>query len=300
MTSTPDADRESGSVGPRAGREFLIGIDSDGCVFDTMGVKHKECFIPQFIEHYGLGPVEGPARETAEFANLLSKWRGINRFPGYLMTLEMLAEHPEVVRGGFSVPTAPGLKAWVAREKKPGNPTLAAEVERTGDPDLGRALRWSEAVNRAIEATVQDVPPFPLVRECLEMMADRAKVVVISSTPGEALDREWEQHGLRGFVARIAGQEQGAKREVLAAESAGFDRSKVLMIGDAPGDHDAAVKNGALFYPIEPGREEESWRRLHDEALSRFFAGTYAGDYMNEQVARFVAGLPDTPPWKRS
>ena len=46
------------------------------------------------------------------------------------------------------------------------------------------------------------------------------------------------------------------------------------------------------------GFEDESWRRFHEEALPRFFAGTYAGDYMAEQVARFEALLPETPPWK--
>ncbi|WP_435018926.1 HAD family hydrolase [Tundrisphaera sp. TA3] len=300
MTSTSAADQPMGPAPGREGRDFFIGIDSDGCVFDTMGVKHKECFIPEFIEHFGLHPVADHAREAAEFANLLSKWRGINRFHGYLMVLELLAEHPGVAGSGFEVPKAEGLKAWLERERKPGNPTLAAEVARTGDPDLALTLRWSEAVNRSIERTVRDVPPFPLVRECLGRMAGRAEVVVISSTPGEALDREWEQHDLRKYVARIAGQEQGAKVEVLAAASRGFDRSKVLMMGDAPGDHQAALKNGALFYPIEPGHEAESWRRLHDEALPRFFDGTYAGAYMDEQVRRFEAGLPDTPPWKRS
>ena len=29
--------------------EFFVAIDSDGCVFDTMEVKWKECFIPQTI-----------------------------------------------------------------------------------------------------------------------------------------------------------------------------------------------------------------------------------------------------------
>mgnify|MGYP001014095918 FL=1 len=29
--------------------EFLIAIDSDGCAFDTMEIKHKECFIPNII-----------------------------------------------------------------------------------------------------------------------------------------------------------------------------------------------------------------------------------------------------------
>ncbi len=32
--------------------EFFVGIDSDGCAFDTMEVKHKECFIPNIIRYY--------------------------------------------------------------------------------------------------------------------------------------------------------------------------------------------------------------------------------------------------------
>src|SRR5664280_3570059 len=28
----------------------FIGIDSDGCVFDAMEIKHKECFIPATIK----------------------------------------------------------------------------------------------------------------------------------------------------------------------------------------------------------------------------------------------------------
>ena len=34
--------------------EFLVGIDSDGCAFDTMELKHKECFIPNTINYWGL------------------------------------------------------------------------------------------------------------------------------------------------------------------------------------------------------------------------------------------------------
>ena len=26
--------------------DFFVGIDSDGCAFDTMEIKHKECFAP--------------------------------------------------------------------------------------------------------------------------------------------------------------------------------------------------------------------------------------------------------------
>jgi hypothetical protein len=71
------------------------------------------------------------------------------------------------------------------------------------------------------------------------------------------------------------------------------------MVGDAPGDLKAAQANGALFYPVIPGEEEDSWRRFHEEAIKRFLAGTYAGDYERELLAAFDAALPSEPPWKR-
>ena len=71
----------------------------------------------------------------------------------------------------------------------------------------------------------------------------------------------------------------------------------MLMIGDAPGDYRAARGNGALFYPINPGDEEASWKRLHDEALERFFAGSYAGDYETGLVHEFESHLPEQPAW---
>ena len=76
-----------------------------------------------------------------------------------------------------------------------------------------------------------------------------------------------------------------------------YPADKVLMIGDAPGDHKAAKANGVLFYPILPGREEASWERLHSEALGRFFDGNYAGDYEASLFAEFDASLPEHPSW---
>jgi phosphoglycolate phosphatase-like HAD superfamily hydrolase len=283
----------------RKSHEFFIGIDSDGCAFDTMEVKHKECFIPNIIEYFGLAAVSKYAREAAEFVNLYSHWRGINRFPALTMSFDLLAERPEVVRRGFRVPSVAGVRSWIERETKLANPTLKAEVAATKDPDLALAYEWSEAVNRKVGDIVRNVPPFPFVRESIQAMAGKADVMVVSATPGEALNREWEEHGLKELVALIAGQEMGSKKEHLAMATGGrYDRARVLMIGDAPGDRKAAEANGVLFYPIDPGQEDESWQRFYDEALPRFFAGTYAGNYMARQVARFETVLPETPPWK--
>ena len=279
--------------------DFFIGIDSDGCVFDTMEVKHKECFIPNMIRFYDLAAICKYARETFEWINLYSKWRGTNRFPGLVMTIDLLAERPEVLRRRPRLPALAGLREWIGRETKLANPTLRAEVAATSDKDLALALEWSEAVNRSIEEIVREVPPFPFVRESLANMRGKADVMVVSATPREALEREWDEHGLREHVALIAGQECGSKKEHLALTAVGrYEPAHVLMVGDAPGDWNAAKANGVLFYPIDPGFEDASWQRFFEEALPRFFAGKFVGEYMDAQVERFEALLPDRPPWR--
>ena len=145
--------------------DFFVGIDSDGCAFDTMEVKHKECFIPNIVQYYELGAVSKYVRETAEFINLYSHWRGINRFPGLVLTIDMLAERSQVAGRHFHLPSLKGLRDWIHRETKLANPALKAEVSATGDPDLTLALAWSEAVNKSIGQIVKKVPPFPFVRE---------------------------------------------------------------------------------------------------------------------------------------
>ena len=53
--------------------DYLVGIDSDGCAFDTMELKHKECFIPNIINYWELQGVSKYAREASEFVNCLWK-----------------------------------------------------------------------------------------------------------------------------------------------------------------------------------------------------------------------------------
>ena len=279
------------------GSEFFIGIDSDGCVFDSMEIKQKECFAPMFVKHNGLQAVSKYARQVWEFVNLYSKTRGANRFPALALALDLLRDRAEVQARSVHVPSYPALDEWMARETKLGNATLAAEVER-GNDGLAQVKVWSDAVNTQIADIVHGVPPFPLVRECLDEALGQADLMVISQTPCDALEREWAEHELAKFVKVIAGQEIGTKTEHLQFTTAGkYPADKVLMIGDAPGDHKAAKANGVLFYPVLPGHEETSWELLHGEALERFFAGTYAGDYEAKLFAEFDACLPERPSW---
>ena len=78
-----------------------------------------------------------------------------------------------------------------------------------------------------------------------------------------------------------------------------YEKNHILMIGDAPGDMEAARANDALFYPINPGDEIESWKRFIDEAFDKFINGEYAGRYEEKLIAQFDSCLPELPPWKQ-
>jgi phosphoglycolate phosphatase-like HAD superfamily hydrolase len=277
--------------------DYLVGIDSDGCAFDTMELKHKECFIPNIINFWGLQGVSKYAREAAEFVNLYSKSRGINRFPALVEALEWTNKRPEVKARGIKVDIPQSLLDWMQRETKLGNPALEKEVQRTGDPDLKRTLDWSKAINEAIGGMVRGVPPFPFVRQSMERLSVWADILVVSATPHEALEREWEEHDLAKYTVAICGQEIGTKKESLGPAKK-YPANHALMIGDAPGDHQAAVANHALFFPINPGAEEASWQRFYEEGIERFLSGRFAGDYQAALLAEFDRCLPDQPPWR--
>jgi phosphoglycolate phosphatase-like HAD superfamily hydrolase len=286
--------------------KFFVGIDSDGCAFDTMGIKQRECFCPWLIAYFGLQPVAQAARECKDFADLFSKTRGANRHKTVKRIIaELLPNHPMTKSRGFKVPQYPHYFAWVDDPKSLlSNDGLKKAIDEAAGPEAKRELElvlaWSERVNWAIEETVKAMPPFPYVRESLVKIQPSADVIVVSATPGEALIREWEEHDIAKYAAIIAGQEMGTKAQHLEYATKGkYGKDHILMIGDAPGDMKAAKVNNALFYPVNPGDEIESWKRLHDEASDKFINGKYAGGYEERLIAEFDAYLPERPPWEK-
>jgi phosphoglycolate phosphatase-like HAD superfamily hydrolase len=293
----PDVTAAFSTFQPR--HAFFVGIDSDGCIFDTMELKHKECFAPAAIRFFGLQAVSKYARECWEFVNLYSKDRGVNRWPALVKVLDLLRERPEVKARGATIPEVRAIRDFIASGVPLDNANLRKRIEQTGDATLRHALEWSLAVNAAIADMVKNVPPFPFVRESLARLVERADVIVVSQTPTEALLREWQEHDLARYAAMICGQELGTKAEHIRLAAAGrYAPNRMLMIGDAPGDLKAARANNALFYPINPGREEASWERFHEEAIDRFFSGRFTADYERERINEFDAHLPEKPPWE--
>jgi len=282
----------------RPEKKFFIGIDSDGCAFDTMEIKHKECFCPAFINHFDLQAVSKYTREAWEFVNLYSRTRGTNRFFAVIHTLDLLVIRKEVLLRNVKVPGMKSLREWVEVETKLGNPALKKVVDAADNAELSMLYDWSMDVNETVAKIVRNVPPFPFVRESLDKMKGNADAIVVSQTPAEALNREWKEHRISEYVKLIAGQEMGTKTEHIRYAAKGkYDDTKILMIGDAPGDLKAAKENSVLFFPIIPGKEEKSWERFYKEGLDKFFSGTFAGEYEDNLINEFMAFLPELPPW---
>jgi len=298
MTSISPAAQPLADLKPTSA--FFVGIDSDGCAFDTMEVKHKECFIPNIIKYWDLQPVSKYAREAAEFVNLYSKWRGINRWPALMKVFDLLSERPEVLARQVKIPAALRVREFIASGKPLSDSGLKAYMNEHQDPELDQAWAWTRAVNETIADLVHGVPPFPFVRESLSKMAHKVDMVVVSATPTEALIREWQEHDIAKYARIIAGQELGTKEVHLSLAAQGkYAQEHILMMGDAPGDMKAARSINALFFPINPGHEDQSWELFYNEGLDKFLNGEYAGEYEKKLIVEFEKVLPDLPPWKK-
>ena len=283
----------------KPGHSFFAGIDSDGCVFDSMEVKQKEFFIPAAIRYFDLFRVSKQVRETWEFVNLYSVYRGGNRFVSLVKVFELLASRDDIRQSGIILPDLKELKSWISNETKLGNATLREYCKENNDKFLNLVLKWSEHVNKEIGGWLHDIPPFRHAVRSMKKLSGVADIMVVSQTPLDALEREWFENDLKKFVSVIAGQEHGTKTEHIAlAAKDKYSGNKILMIGDAFGDLNAAKSNGILFFPINPGNEDLSWELFLKEGLKKFMDNTYAGSYEEMLISEFKKSLPVTPPWK--
>ncbi|MCF7958117.1 MAG: HAD family hydrolase [Phycisphaerae bacterium] len=287
----------------RPTKKYLVAIDSDGCVFDAMGIKHRECFCPMLIAYFGLQPVAQAARECKDFADLFSKTRGANRHKTAARILtELLPSHPMVKARGFKVPEFKHYIRWVNDpDSLLSNDGLKKAIDHADSDEekaeLQQCLTWSLRVNELVSEIVKNIPPFPYVLESFEKVIQKADIIVCSSTPSEALQREWAEHDVARYARVIAGQEMGSKKEHLAIMADKYDTDHILMIGDAPGDQNAAESNNVRFYPINPGAEDVSWKRFHDEVFDIFMAGEYNNGYEQAVKEEFDGYLPEHPNW---
>jgi phosphoglycolate phosphatase-like HAD superfamily hydrolase len=272
--------------------DYFVGVDSDGSAFDTMKIKHNKVFIPLAVKIWGLEKVEKAYEEVAETINLYSEYRGINRFSGLLLSLELLSKRPEIMVDCVSIPDFTDLKKYIDYEKTYSNSTLKSYMKEHESKFLEEVLQWSEEGDGLMKVYTEGNPPFKFVMESLEKVSQQADTMIVSSASTSALYHEWGQTGLLVHMQLVAGQEVGPKKEQLDYATRGkYHNQNILLIGDAPSDLQAAKENNALFYPIIPGEEEVSWKKFHEEAFDKFIKGLYAGEYEEELVDKFFKSL---------
>ena len=114
---------------------------------------------------------------------------------------------------------------------------------------------------------------------------------MVSSANRDAVEEEWGKFGLLDHTDIVLAQDVGSKAACIAEMMKfGYDPQKVLMVGDAPGDSDAAKKNDVFYYPILVNHEKESWQEAIDLAFGKLQAGDYA-DYGEEKQRQFLRNL---------
>jgi phosphoglycolate phosphatase-like HAD superfamily hydrolase len=265
-------------------KDVLICVDSDGCVMDAMEPKHRLCFGPCLVDQWQLGPWRERVLARWNQLNLHTLHRGVNRFRGLALALT------EIDRDLVPIPGVEEYASWTETAPTLSNDAVAAKAWRGGC--FAKALAWSQAVNRAIAALPPEtIQPFPGAPAGLAAAHNAATVAVVSGANREALTAEWTRYDLLRRTDEIFAQDAGTKERCLQTLLArGFSSARALMVGDAPGDLEAARRCGVAFYPILPDHEAASWREFREIALPRLLAGQYE-DYGARQTAHFLEVL---------
>ncbi len=291
----------------RLTKEYLVVVDTDGCIVDNMSGKQILLFHPLYMEFYGLWNIESYFREIAEFYNLFSAYRGSNRFISLNLTIKTLNERADVKnvarKKGVNIPDNRLIVDFIEFCEKKGfglsNLSLKNFISgRFLDFEGYKLYSWSMAVNEVLPLLSKKFEPFENAVKCLEIMSENADVVVFSQTPYNDLFEYWSSYGLLKYIRLILSQETGSKTyQISLLKKAGYPDDKILAIGDSFGDFDAAKNNNVHFYPVVPGKEECCWEKFFS-AFEDFLKGRYE-EQEKDYLVEFKKFLPDSPPWER-
>ena len=128
--------------------DYLVCVDSDGCVMDTMNCKHIHCFGPCMVTEWALEEWKDAILERWNVINLFSMTRGINRFKGLAMALGEIDKQYKPIEG------IRHLQHWADTAPALSNDAVAKAAEEATEPEaklvFQKALSWSKAVNESI------------------------------------------------------------------------------------------------------------------------------------------------------
>ena len=270
--------------------DYLVCVDSDGCVMDTMNCKHFHCFGPCMVAEWGLEEWKEEILDRWNVINLFSMTRGINRFKGLAMALKEIDGKYTRITG------VDALVHWADTAPALSNDGVAKAALEATDPNaklvLEKALSWSKAVNAAIVELPEELKvPYAGAKEGLAAAHAFADVAMVSSANRDAIEEEWGKFGLLEHTDIVLAQDVGSKAACIAAMlKFGYDPHKVVMVGDAPGDCDAAEKNNVYYYPILVNHEKESWEEAINIGFGKLQEGRYA-EFEVQKKKEFLANL---------
>ena len=270
--------------------DYLICVDSDGCVMDTMNCKHFNCFGPCMVEEWQLDEWKEEILTCWNEINLFSMTRGINRFKGLAKALkEIDGRYKKIV--GIDV-----LVDWVENAPALSNDAVEKAALSATDSNskliFSKALSWSKSVNKKIVDLDESLKiPFNGAKEGLAAAHNFADVAMVSSANRDAVEEEWEKFALLEHTDIVLAQDVGTKSACIKKMlEFGYDKEKVIMIGDALGDCEAAEKNGIYFYPILVNHEKASWDEAVKTAFNKLKNSEYL-DYGKQKKKEFLENL---------
>ena len=263
-------------------KEYLVCIDSDGTIMDTMTVKHVNCFGPEFINVYQIKEHVEDILTEWNRANLYSLTRGINRFQGLKEILVYVKKY------GYEFEGSDEFFYWVDTTKEFSVNSIKEFMKTASNTNCFElALEWSKRVNESIEK----LPPslaFNGVSEVLHSIVDKVDLVGVSSANEAAVVEEWTRLNLISLFKEVACQNKGNKAHIISESlKQGYKKENTIMLGDALGDLNAATKNGVWFFPIVPGKEETSWVRFYNEALVKLLNNQFDQNYQDQLIKEF-------------
>lgn len=267
-------------------KKHLVCIDSDGCAIDSMEIKHRQCFGPYIIEVWHLEQWAEEILNRWNEINLYSKNRGINRFLGLEKILSEINDLYCEIEG------VDKYSEWCKTTDTYSNAAISVKIQEDAHPIFAKVLEWSNLVNAGVAEISEMCRPFVGVKETINKIHQHADIAIVSSANPQAVHEEWTRFGLIDMVDYVMAQDVGTKADCIhILLEKGYDKENTMMVGDAPGDYDAAKTNGVQYYPIVPGSEVESWNRLSDEIIDIFLKNIYAGDNMKKMIEKFEKSL---------
>ncbi len=266
--------------------ELLLCIDSDGCVMDTMTIKHEKCFGPALIEEWNLHEFEDDILKKWNDINLYTENRGINRFKGLYLALVYINLNFQ------DIEDLDKFKEWLENSTEHSNESLIKKISESENKCLKKVLNWSISVNKKVSSlSDEELIPFDNIKEKINIAHKTCDIAVVSSANYDAIDSEWSKHKLKEDIDIILAQDIGSKSYCISKLlEKGYKRNNVIMIGDSLGDMNAAMDNLVHFYPILVGKESISWDKFY-KALDNLTNENYTEEYQEQLNKEFIQNL---------